>query len=128
MPCWSHSGFHQYWLQLCKSMGSDSIDLELFRFPIPSFGIRFDPSLQLLLYPLFKPVISQYPCLVGRIPDFINTGFSYANQWGQTRLILNFSDFRSPPLAFGSTRLSNCFCIRCLNRSFPSTHALLVAF
>ena len=30
-------------------------------------------------------------------------------QWGQTRLILNCSDFLSPPLASGSTRLSNCF-------------------
>ena len=48
-------------------------------------------------------------------------------QWGQTPLILNFSDFRSPPLALGSTRLSSCFCIRCLNRSLPRTHALFVA-
>ena len=57
-----------------KSMGSDSIDPERFRFPIPSSGRRLHPPLHLLLDALFEPVASQHPCLVRRFPDFSQTG------------------------------------------------------
>ncbi len=40
---------------------------------------------------------------------------------------LNFSDFLSPPRAVGPALLPSCFCMRRLNRSFPSTQALFVA-
>jgi hypothetical protein len=50
-------------------MGSDSIDPKLFRLSITASGLRLNPPVQLFLYTLFKPVISQHPCLVGFLPD-----------------------------------------------------------
>jgi hypothetical protein len=43
-------------------MGSDSIDPELFRLPIPAPDTRLDPPLHLLLYALFKSIISEPLC------------------------------------------------------------------
>ena len=56
-------------------MGSDSIDPELFRLPITAFSIRLDTPLQLLLYALLEPSITQRPCFVGGIADFIQAAF-----------------------------------------------------
>jgi hypothetical protein len=53
-----------------ESTGSDSIDPELFRPPIPTPGSGLYPSLYSFLNILFEPSISQYPGFIGRLSDF----------------------------------------------------------
>lgn len=51
-------------------MGSDSIDLEFFRFSITAPGLRCDTSLQLPLNAPLESIASQHPGFVGRFSDF----------------------------------------------------------
>lgn len=56
-------------------MGSDSIDPELLRLPIPAPGFRLDSPVQFFLNALLEPGISQHPRFVGCFPDLRDAAF-----------------------------------------------------
>jgi len=61
-----------------KSMGSDSIDPELLRPPIPAPDSGLYSSLYSSLNMLFKLRISQYPGFIGRFSDFTDVLCGYS--------------------------------------------------
>lgn len=57
-----------------KSMGSDSIDLELLGLSIPAPCRRLNPPVQLPLDALLEAIAAQHPSFIRGVPNLRNAG------------------------------------------------------